>query len=273
MDGLGDALKGLRERAGLTTRALAEALGWSQGRVSRVELGHVRATAEMLDAWASATGASSEERAGLTTLAQDVTSYTARPWKTVHSEGLATTQRDIARVESAMTGLMNFQCALIPGLLQTAAYAQRDLEVADVSGQGKIGEAVAARMRRQEILYEPGRRTFDFVITQAALWPFFPATRELLRSQADRLVSAMTLPGVSVSVIPASAQPEIPYLSSFTIFEVPDDPVILVEIMSTELLLGGEWDVNLYRDTFTRLRAHAVTGEAAAGLIREVMTR
>jgi transcriptional regulator with XRE-family HTH domain len=266
---LANALRGLREDAGLSTRALADRLEWSQARVSRLETGRTRPTAEDVSAWADATGADPEAKARLMEEAERSV-YQVRPWKTVHSGGLQVAQRDIARIEQAMTGLANFQCALIPGLLQTAAYAQRDMEIADVSGQRDIPQAVAARMRRQEILYDPGR-TFEFVLTQRALHPYFPVTPELARSQADRLISAMTLPNVTIAVIPDSAQPEIPYLSSFTIFEVPEEPVILVEIMSAELLLGGDWDVGLYRDTFTRFLSVAVTGDEATELIRETM--
>jgi transcriptional regulator with XRE-family HTH domain len=265
-----EALGQLRVQAGLSTRQLAERLGWSQARVSRIERGQTRATAEIVRAWAEVTGASPAMRAELEGEAEAAT-YTVRSWKTVHTAGLAATQRDVARIESQMTGLRNFEQLEVPGLLQTAGYAQRVLQIADVSGQGNIGAAVAARMRRQEILYEPGR-TFEFVLTQAALRPYFPLSPELARGQAEHLVSIMTLPSVSVSVIPATAQHSEPYLSSFMIFDVPGQPVVLVEILAAELLLGADQDVALYRESFARLRDAAVTGEAAAHLIRETLT-
>jgi transcriptional regulator with XRE-family HTH domain len=264
-------LRGLRADAHLSTRQLAAALGWSQARVSRIELGSTRASAEDATAWASATGATAEVMAELAALIEQADAYQVRPWKTVHSKGLAATQRDVARVEAAMTGLRNFQCALIPGLLQTAAYARTDLEVADVTGRGGVAEAVAARMNRQDILYDPAR-DFVFVLTAGALHPYFPLPAEVARSQADRLVSVATLPNVTIAVIPATAQPGEPYLSSFTLFEVDPDPVVLVELFSTELLLGGADDVSLYRETFARFQGAAVTGDDAEALIREALT-
>jgi transcriptional regulator with XRE-family HTH domain len=265
-----EALGQLRVQAGLSTRELADRLGWSQARVSRVERGETRATAEIVREWAEATGASPAMRAELEEQA-GAAAYTVRSWKTVHSAGLAASQRDIARVEAQMTGLQNFEQLEIPGLLQTAGYAQRVLQIADVSGQGNIGEAVSARMRRQQILYEPDR-TFEFVLTQAALRPYFPLSPELARGQAEHLVSVMTLPSVSVAVIPATAQHSEPYLSSFMIFHVPGQPVVLVEILAAELLLGADQDVALYQQSFARLRDSAVTGDAAARLIRETLT-
>ncbi len=58
----------------------------------------------------------------------------------------------------------------MPGLLQTTEYARNMFanlmrcrpELTD------IDEAVAGRLRRQEVLYEPGK-TFEFLVTESAL--------------------------------------------------------------------------------------------------------
>ena len=265
-----DRLGQLRVQAGLSTRQLADRLGWSQARVSRIERGETRATPEIIAAWTEATGASATVRASIEAEAE-ATAYTVRPWKTVHGAGLAATQRDIARLEATMTGELNFQMLEIPGLLQTAGYAQRVLTIADLSGQRDIAAATQARMQRQQILYEPGR-TFDFVLTQAALRPYFEISPELARGQAEHLVSLMTLPSVSISVVPAATRHGEAVLSSFVIYDVPGQPVVLIEILAAELLLGAAEDVAIYRQSFARLRDAAVTGDAAARLIRETLT-
>jgi Domain of unknown function (DUF5753) len=62
-----------------------------------------------------------------------------------------------------------FQPSLVPGLLQTAEYAQLRLsQWAELNRAGGVKEAVAARMARQEALYDP-TKSFSFVLTEGAL--------------------------------------------------------------------------------------------------------
>lgn len=58
----------------------------------------------------------------------------------------------------------------IPGLLQTAEYARARFaqSVTVFKVPNDIDEAVAARVRRQEMLYRPDKR-FHFVLTEATL--------------------------------------------------------------------------------------------------------
>ena len=143
------------------------------------------------------------------------------------------------------------------------------MELADVSGRGGIAEAVSARVNRQTILYEPSR-TFEFILTEGALG-FRLGPRDLMHAQAEKIISVMSLPNVSVSVIPFSATPAALFVSGFVIYDIPDEPVVLVEILSRELQLRTSWDVHLYETTFDRLADSAVSGEAAAELIRAAM--
>ena len=54
---LGARLREIRVAAGLSGRALAQALGWHPSKVSKLELGRQTASVEDLKAWAGACGA------------------------------------------------------------------------------------------------------------------------------------------------------------------------------------------------------------------------
>lgn len=265
---LAAALRDLRTRAGLSTYELAERLGWSQSKASKMERGQTAADPGDVAAWARATGTDADTAAGLVTLAE-AASNQMRSWQAVHGQGLASRQREIAEINTAMTRHREFAPDVVPGLLQTPPYAIRVLELADVSGRGGVPEAVAERMNRQAILYDPAR-SFEFVLTEGAL-RYRAGPREVLHGQAEKIISVMPLPNVTVSVIPFTATPSALFVSGFVIYDLPDNPVVLVEILSRELQLRTAWDLRLYEETFARLRDSAVTGPVAEDLIRDAM--
>jgi hypothetical protein len=99
-----------------------------------------------------------------------------------------------------------YQTKVIPGLLQTAAYMtgvltavqrERGVEVDDVA------DALAERIGRQGYLLQRDRQ-FVFVIEEPVLW-FRPFSAEVQREQLAHLLDVMTLPSVSVSIIPMRA--------------------------------------------------------------------
>jgi transcriptional regulator with XRE-family HTH domain len=70
-DDLGRQLRRLRIRAGLSGRDLAERLGTSQPRISRIETGEARPPIAVVTAWCDATDASARTRLRLLELAED----------------------------------------------------------------------------------------------------------------------------------------------------------------------------------------------------------
>ena len=126
-------------------------------------------------------------------------------------------------------------------------------------------------MNSQEILYDSSR-TFSFLVTEAALG-FRAGSPEVMTAQAEKIVSVMTLPNVTVAVLPASATLPIPLQSAFVIYEIPEDPLVMVELLPGEVSYTQAGDVGLYQEAFRVLQGHAITGSSAAvTLIRSVMS-
>lgn len=169
--GLAERLYRLRKDAGLTGDQLATALGWGEktGRtkVSKIENGHQYPSASEIRAWAAACGHPEAADALLDMLA-DVQAV-RHQWRGQLRSGHAPVQEDLDRRTRTAKRIRNAETVLIPGLLQTAAYARGVMaETAEVWGTADIDAAVAARLTRQQVLYDTGK-TFDFVITEAAL--------------------------------------------------------------------------------------------------------
>jgi transcriptional regulator with XRE-family HTH domain len=264
---IGAALKALRLRAGVSGSVLAAELGWSQASVSRAELGQRRISMQDAIRWADATGAPADARAELVALVEDA-AREVRSWWNVHAGGMARRQHEVAALEARADRISNYQL-VVPGLLQTAEYAARALALADVSGQGDIPAAVAARMRRQEILYDQSRQ-FDYVLPETALHQRLAGPAGM-RAQGDRLLSLDSLPNVSIAVLPLAADPPVLPSAGFVIYEVPGEPLVLIETLTDEMLFGGDRELSAYRDAFTRMRRASVTGDEAHALIRRAM--
>jgi len=265
---LGAALRNLRRQAGLSGDALAAILGRSQTSISRAEMGQRKVSPDEIAKWAEATGAGQGETERLLRLGRDARAVVSSWWD-VHAGGMARRQQEIAGLEASSTRVCNYQL-FVPGLLQTSDYARQALTLADVSGQGGVAAAVAARMHRQEVLYDEARR-FDYVLPESALrWRFVGAAG--MRAQADRLLSVDSLPNVTIAVLPFAAElPGLP-TSGFVIYERPDEPLVLIETLTDELLFGDDREVTAYRGSFARMTAAAVTGDEAHELIKQAMT-
>jgi transcriptional regulator with XRE-family HTH domain len=261
-------LRGLRAGAGMTTYQLAEAMGWSQSKVTRIENGRTKATPADAQQWVEATGADETARKELSRLAEAAWTE-ARSWRFSHRGGLAVRQREMADMDRSATDILHFQPSVIPGLLQSESYARRILTFGDVSGRGGIDAAVKERMARQSVLREPGRR-FDYVLTEGALrWR--PGPKAMMEEQLGKLLAASALPGVTLSIIPFDREARAVYSHGFAVFHVPGGPIVLAEGYTKEDFIADPRDVDVYQRIFSLLRESALTGADAAAFARAVM--
>jgi len=261
-------LKRLREARGLSGQQLGDLLGWSQSKVAKIENGRTRPSVADVEAWARTTGASEATRAELVALAES-TSTEARAWASRHGT-LAVRNLEIGQAEQETTLLQNFQPAVFPGLLQTADYARRVMSLLDTSGKRDVAAAVAVRIERQTVIYDQDKR-LEFLLTEGALrWR--PGPAGLMLAQLDRLLSITTLPNVTVGVLPYGREQVALHTNGFTIFEIPDDPFVLVETLTQELYLREDSDLRTYREAFARMRDTALADSEAITMIRRVMS-
>jgi transcriptional regulator with XRE-family HTH domain len=266
---LARALKRLRVAADLSTYELAERLGLSQSRVSRVENARSPARVAEVERWATVTAASAEQRQELIEWAKEgLTASTS--WETAILDHLPRLQEDVQALEASAGSIKVYQPLLVPGLLQTPQYARQVFTTAPAFSDQDVAERVAARMNRQAILYDENKR-FAFVIPEAALrWRF--GLRDMLLGQLDRLSVVATLPNVELGIIPQAGEAPVWRSHGFVIFDNRGDEetFVHVELLGTWLTISGDDKVNLYKQAFDRLRSVAVSGEDALAILRAV---
>lgn len=261
---LGLRLRELRRDARLTGRQLAAVHGWHPSKVSKIEGGKQTPSDADIEAWARACGQPElveELTATLRTLEGQYVEF-----RRMFRAGQRAHQDLRAEIEDETAFTRNFENVFVPGLLQTPEYARYRLAegLEEIGAADDVDDAVAARMRRQEVLYRSGRR-FHFVVTEAALrYRLCPA--EVMAGQLDRLVSASTLKTIRFGVIPFEAQLPVAPVHGFWMY---DERVVYVEHLTAELKLTQPTEIATYLALFGKL-AEVARHDAAA---RAVVTR
>ncbi|MFE0727055.1 helix-turn-helix domain-containing protein [Streptomyces antibioticus] len=261
-EALGARLRELRTEAGLDGKTLAARLGWQRSKVSRLQNGRQTATEDDLDAWARAVG-SPEHGPELKARLRGLESQ-QRHWRRQLAAGHAPVQ-DRYVVEYRRTATMRgYEVSVIPGLFQTPDYARHLMaQNAELMRSPRDTDAaVQARMRRQEVLYEPGK-LFRVLIWEAALHAVV-GTREVMAGQLDRLVGLIGMSTVELGIVPLGAPMQLTPKHGFWIF---DEERIIVETINTELQYDSSDDLALYIRVWDQLDSAAAYGPSAHRLI------
>jgi transcriptional regulator with XRE-family HTH domain len=268
---LGQRLRAAREASGLTGSELAARLGvgWRQPKVSKIETGRQLITVEELHAWASATEADSAPLLALREKA--AAEYATHQEREAAAGGVIPIQDELTALARSCTYLAEFQPALVPGRLQTPDYI-RELALGneELLAEGlpadQVGHLVAAKLRRQAILYEPGRE-FVHIVGEAALhMRFGPMTTETLRAQLRYLAQMVTLPGHTFAVVPFRVgSPVEPF--GFALY---DHDLVRVETSNGVVQISDPDAVARHVRRVERLQEVALIGPDAAQFCRDL---
>ncbi|MER5731628.1 helix-turn-helix transcriptional regulator [Streptomyces sp. NPDC002138] len=259
---LGARLRELRAEAGHNGKDFAARLDWQRSKVSRLENGKQTATADDLTAWAAAAGVP-EQAADLTSRLRGLESQ-QRSWRRQLVAGNRPVQ-DRYVVEYQQTATMRgYEATVIPGLFQTPDYARHLFAKNAVLMQSPrdTEASVAARMRRQEVLYESGK-LFRVLVWEGALHALV-CPRDVMVGQLDRLVGLIGMSTVRLGIVPLGAPLDLTPKHGFWIF---DEQRVIVETINTELTFDSSDDLALYGRVWDGLNSAAVYGSQAHRLI------
>lgn len=270
-EALGARLRELRTETGLTARQFAALCGWTaHSKVSKLETGRQTATGADLDSWAAAAG-HPEVAASLRIQLQGLETQHQSVQRTL-AAGYAPLQEATHLRHQQTATVRGYEATVIPGILQTADYARAVYTLnAELNGRtsADIEQAVRARMQRQAVLYEAGRR-YQVLIWEAVLHELVcPA--EVMAAQLDRLIGLLGLDTLALGVVPLGARLGSTLKHGFWIF---DDQRVTVETVHASLwvddpdhiaLYGRAWST-LERSAAYRADAHRLIARARAAL-------
>jgi transcriptional regulator with XRE-family HTH domain len=263
---LAHELQAARTLSGLEQKPLGQRIGITQSMVSRAENGRRLLDRAKIEAWLRETGVGEDVRSRTLALAEAAHSET-RPWRALLEDDTHL-QEEAARRNAAARLVQNFQPTVLPGLLQTADYARAIIPLADITGTMDHRAALAARIERQGVIREPGRR-FAFLIAERLLrWEPAPGT---LAPQLAQLRAALDLDAVELGVLPDGYAGALPWHNFVLRYPVDEDepPYVALELIHGEEKITDEDAVQAYRGLWSRLWDAAVTGDDAAALLAD----
>ncbi|MFJ3673986.1 helix-turn-helix domain-containing protein [Streptomyces sp. NPDC090106] len=259
---LGQRLAEIRKAAGLTKRALAQSLGWHESKASRFESGTRAPSERDLLAWCSACGAEHQAE-DLISAARGIEGMYVE-WRKMERHGLKWAQESVVPLWERTERFRIYSPWLIPGPLQTASYITALLTAIRDRRRliDDVPAAVTVRVEKQRVVY--GSHRFAILLEESVLRYRIGGT-DVMAGQLGHLLTVMTLPSVSLGIIPQDADRS--GLWPVEGFFLYDDDLVNVELISAHLTVVQRNELAMYAATFSELAELAVYGAAARALV------
>ena len=177
-------------------------------------------------------------------------------------------------MEQSATAVTSFGMYFFPALLQSADYARAIIKGIAPKIEEKILDGrVAARMERQQKLFEGPRPPKHRVVLDEAVLRRHIGGPAVMRAQLDQVLSLMRDDKTTVQVIPYTAGAYGANDSNFTYLEfvgtkLPD--LVFVETLVSQLYIERPEEVDRYSEALDYLRDAALNPRDSAKKIEEI---
>ena len=253
----GEVVKAFRKRAGLTQEEFAPRVRYSMPTVASIEQGRrfpppdfVERAEEVLDAFGALRGAARH--------------LSRQP-------GLASWFRQWARLEEEAITLWTYECRVIPGLLQTEAYARAmTTSVPPVKDEEQVDRQVAARLERQELFRRKPPIAFTFIVEQALIergTGGVEVTRELI----SHLLEQATQFNIELQIMPLRQPDHAGFDGPMRLLEALDNRWLgYSEGQRGGMLVSDRKEVSIMLQRYARMRSQALTPEDSRSLLKRM---
>lgn len=252
----GAKVRKLRMKAGWTQRDLGERVHVVSSRIAQIELATEKVPEDLSDALDETLKADGD----LCDL-----------WWHMVRESYPNWSRRFMDLELKAMSRHEFGPVIVPGLLQTEAYARAVLRAGRPNDAAElIEERVGARLSRQAILHGPTPLCW-FILEETVLQRPVGGT-DVLRGQLRRLAEVARLPHVTMQVLPLDTGAHAALGGDLTILGFRNGPnVAYVEGSYRGQLVEQAEDVAEFGYAYDLLQAQALTPEASLAVIQSAM--
>ncbi|WP_406422489.1 Scr1 family TA system antitoxin-like transcriptional regulator [Streptomyces sp. NBC_00842] len=256
----GAFVQALREHAGFSREEFGDLVRFSKHTVASIEQGRRMPDRDFVERAEAALGNTGALRKAAPHLTRQA--------------GLASWFRQWARVETTAISLYTYECRVVPGLLQTEAYARAvSLDVPPLPDPEELEDRIAARLARQELLAVTRKppTAFSFIVEQAVLerWTGGEAvTRELYDHLAELLASNWN---VELQIMPTRRPSHAGMDGPMQLAETPDNRWFAYsEGQQNGRLIANAKEISLLQQRYAKLRSQALTPEDSLGLLKRL---
>ncbi|NUR05062.1 MAG: helix-turn-helix domain-containing protein [Streptomyces sp.] len=253
----GAFFQALREHAGLSREEFANLVRFSKHTVASVELGRRMPDMVLVERAEEVTGNTGALRKAFPKLARQ--------------PGLAAWFRRWALLEATAITLYTYECRLIPGLLQTEAYA-RTLFTNQLPPQDddQIEALWVARAERQRLLRERPNTAFGFILEEHLLrrrTGGVDVTRELI----DHVLEIAGLRNVEIQIMPTVQEAHAGLDGPMRLLETPDNQrFAYCEGQESGQFIADPKVVTMLQMRYARMRSQALTLTDSMSLLQRM---
>nr|WP_189397090.1 Scr1 family TA system antitoxin-like transcriptional regulator [Streptomyces sp. FBKL.4005] len=262
---IGRQLKLLRERAGLNQREFGALVGYGPDLISAIERGVRTPRPEFLRRADEVLQANGMFIAVIPQVEEAMTRARTR-----HPEWY----RGYAALEEQASSLHIYNNLLVPGLLQTEAYAEAVFrQWRPLLSEEAIAKRVADRMARQQKFEGWPSATFSFVLDESVLLRPLGGP-EVHADQLQNLVRIGSLRTVELQVMPMERAEQPSMDGPFNLLTVrKGEQVAYVEIHTYPRLITDAEEVSVLAERYGLLRAQALRPSESLDLIEKLRGR
>jgi transcriptional regulator with XRE-family HTH domain len=177
--------------------------------------------------------------------------------------------REHLEYEARARQLKIYELAMVPGLLQTEAYARYQFTEAGVP-EKEIEAQVSARMARQEILGRPSP-PFVWVLLDEGVVDRPLGGPEVMREQLAKLLELSMLSHVSIRVVPKSAGWHFGLEGAFKVMTVDTSDVVYTEANAGGRLALSTVEVEAFAVRYDKIGVKALPEGSTRALVDELM--
>ncbi|MGW6862493.1 Scr1 family TA system antitoxin-like transcriptional regulator [Streptomyces xanthophaeus] len=257
---LGAELRRLRLARGLTSTQVAEHLLISQPKISHLENG--RRTIKPRDVRDLCALYGVTDPHAVDSLMRMATDADRQGWWVACGE---IPYAVYIGLETAAASIRSYEPLVIPGLLQTPAYAAAVItETIPLATAEQIAVRHDVRLRRQFRAHHPARRLRLWVVLDESALRRMVGSPQIMREQLEFLNRLGAQPHITVQVLPHTAGAHAGLSGQFSILDFPDTPgagTVYLERFSSDLYLEKRSDVRHFSAMFDHLQAQALNPE------------
>ncbi|WP_407565335.1 helix-turn-helix domain-containing protein [Streptomyces sp. 184] len=253
----GAMVQALREHAGLSREQLGEHVRYSKHMVAAIEIGRRLPPPDFVERAEPVLG----DTGALRRSAKHV----------VRKPGLARWFRELARLEAEAISLYTYECRLIPGLLQTEAYARSSfMNQLPPMGDDRIEAQWEARAERQRLLRERTDTAFSFILEEH-LFLRRIGGEEVTREQIDHVLEVAELRNVEIQVMPLVRETHAGLHGPMQLLETPENQwFAYTEGQESGQLISDLKVVSVLQRRYARMSAQALTPEDTVSLLQRI---
>lgn len=278
---IGRRFETLRTKAGLTQDQVSKALDRARATIGRIEEGHEAVRYREIDVKAMLDLYKAPERDYelMLALTAETRNGKRKSWWHDYTEtalpawfGLYVTLEDSAKT------IRQYQPELVPGLLQTRAYAEQVIRVPEGHlAEEEVNRRVKVRIERQSLLTRLPAPTLQVILNEAVIRRPVGGP-QVMAEQFDHLLDLAKNKNVSVRVLPfaAGVHGGMSANGPFSLLAFPDDrttgepfepPLAYAESLTSALYLNKPDEVGVYELAWNDLEAHALDDKESVALI------